>query len=488
MESNQLEKNAIKSGYSFVSSSLLVSLIGVIVVPIYMIYLTPAEYGVFSLFLSSVTLLIPVLSLSGDAILARLYFFNEKPNIARATMMGALFGSTIINCLLFSGILIFAFDLLVKFFPNASSIFEYKFLILGSSIAIVFIKLYERLLKSMQDITLNPILKISRALLQITISLVCLIYLDLNFKSLVFGFGFASIIIGLVSIFGYIYRYRPNFKFNSFKIIYKFTLPLIPNRLSAYAVNPTMNYLIFSFLNLTLVGIYNVAFLVTNVVVMIFQKVNEAFQPWLYQALFQTQPDYKKIKYSIKLLFISLLIVTLCALIVGPMTLELLFPKYFDEQTTFIRILLIFPFVNASKSLAVSLLMKKDSGGYFISFGTYLFIFLLFLFGIYLIPNFGLVGAASTLVLSRYLSSELTIFFLHRDKEMLLISNFTSNRKIIISLLLICLIEYIFDPIIGQSLNMIINLILVFFLLSTILINKKHIRNIFDSLLLRSNK
>ena len=170
------------------------------------------------------------------------------------------------------------------------------------------------------------------------------------------------------------------------------------------------------------------------------------------------------------------------------MTLELLFPKYFDEQITFIRILLIFPFVNASKSLAVSLLMKKDSGGYFISFGTYLFIFLLFLFGIYLIPNFGLVGAASTLVLSRYLSSELTIFFLHRDKEMLLISNFTSNRKIIISLLLICLSEYIFDPIIGQSLNMIINLILVFFLLSTILINKKHIRNIFDSLLLRSNK
>lgn len=488
MEINGLKSKAIKSGYSFVSSSILVSLIGALVVPIYMIYLTPAEYGIVSLFISTVTLLVPILSLSGDAILARLYFFNNKSDINRARIMGALIGSTILNCLLMSGLLLLIFNHLIDFFYQASDILEYKFLILGCANSIVFIKLYERLLKSMQDVLLNPALKISRTLVQITISLILLIYLDLNFKSLVFGFSIASILIGLISILGFIKNFKPNVDLEPLKIIYRFTLPLIPNRLSAYAINPSMNFLIFSFLNLTLVGIYNVAYLVMNIMLMIFQKINEAFQPWIYQSLFQMKPNYIEIKYSIRLLFVSLVLITIIGLILGPFLLENLFPKYFENQTSFIRVLLIFPFVNASKSLAVSLLMKKDSGGYYISFGTYLFIILLFTFGFYLIPNYGLFGAAFTLVISRYLSSELTIFFLLRDKNMQLISNFSSNRKIIILLLCLCCIDYIFKYVVNFEIEIIINLFLITFLIILLSINKEEIKNIKDSLLFRSKK
>ena len=74
---------------------------------------------------------------------------------------------------------------------------------------------------------------------------------------------------------------------------------------------------------------------------------------------FSRQSDYTKIKDSIRLLFIAFTLVTIFSLIIGPLSLEFLFPKYFENQSTFIRILLLFPFINSSKSLAVSLLMKK---------------------------------------------------------------------------------------------------------------------------------
>ena len=85
------------------------------------------------------------------------------------------------------------FDYVARFFSEATNILQYKLLILTSANSIVFIKLYERLLKSAQNILINPILKISRSVIQISISIVCLIYLDLASKSLILGFAAASL-------------------------------------------------------------------------------------------------------------------------------------------------------------------------------------------------------------------------------------------------------------------------------------------------------
>ena len=230
-----------------------------------MLYLTPSEYGVFSLFISTATFLVSILSLAGDAVLTRLYFYSERPSLTRATIMGALIGFTVLNCLVISGLLLLIFNYLIDLLPQLSDILEFKLLILGCANSIVFIKLYERLLKSMQDVLITPVLKITRVVIQISLSLLLLIYLELSFKSLILGFSIASIIIGLISLSNFIKVFKPSINFESYKIIYRFTLPLIPNRVAAYAINPLMNYLIFSFLNLALVGIYNIAYLVINV-------------------------------------------------------------------------------------------------------------------------------------------------------------------------------------------------------------------------------
>jgi O-antigen/teichoic acid export membrane protein len=215
---------------------------------------------------------------------------------------------------------------------------------------------------------------------------------------------------------------------------------------------------------------------------MVFQKIHESFQPWLYQELFQLKPDLKKIKESTRLLFISLKLVTIMGMIVIPFALEAIFPKYFFGQKQFIQILCLFPFINASKSLAVSLLMKNESGGYFISFGTYLFIFLLFLFGFLLIPFFGITGAASSLVLSRYLSSELTIYFLLRDKNMKYISYFNKNRQTIIPIYLICLINLFINILFGVNLDMLPTFILICLLIFLIFFHKNDLKIIINTL------
>ena len=488
MSSNKLTNKALKSGYSFVGSSLFVSALGVIAVPIYLIYLSPAQYGVFSLFLSTATLLVPFLSLSGDAILARLYFFDKAGPLDRSTLMGSLIASTFINCILVSIVAFYAFDYIASFFFNESAnILDYKFLIFFSANAIVFIKLYERLLKSSQNVLINPILKITRSLIQISLSLLFLTYLDLNAESLIFGFSIAALFIGTISIYGFYKKYKPNINSAAFKLIYLYTLPLIPNRVAAFIVSPAMNYMIFSFLSLTQVGIYNIAYLVVNILLMVFQKIHEAFQPWLYQALFIPSPDHKRIKNSIKLLFISYISLTILAMLIGPGVLEALFPSYFAGQSSFIRILMLFPLVNASKSLAVSLLMKKESGGYYISFGTYFFIILLIITGFFLIPSYNLTGAAITLVLSRYISSELTIYFALRDKDIFLISYFKNVRFFIVSIFLINIsglfVEYFLDLNEIILVNALLLLLLIFIFISY----KKDIKNLIKILLLRSS-
>jgi len=484
---NKITIKAIKSGYSFVGSSIFVSVLGVIAVPIYLLYLSPAQYGLFSLFLSTATLLVPLLSLSGDAILARLYFLDDAGPLNRSTLMGSLIASTIMNCILVSIVILLIFDYVTKLFPDATNILQYKLLIVTSANSIVFIKLYERLLKSAQNILINPILKISRSVIQISLSIVCLIYLDLASKSLILGFAAASLLIGIISIYGFSKKYKPHFNFEAFKLIYKYTLPLVPNRMAAFIVNPAMNYMIFSFLNLTQVGIYNIAYLVVNILLMVFQKIHEAFQPWLYQALFTPSPDHKRIKNSIKLLFISYISLTILAMLIGPGVLEALFPSYFAGQSSFIRILMLFPLVNASKSLAVSLLMKKESGGYYISFGTYSFIILLIITGFLLIPKYNLIGAAITLVLSRYISSELTIYFALRDKDASLISYFKNVRFFIISIFLINISGLFSKYFLDLNEIILVNTFLFLLLIFIFISYKKDIKNLIKILLLRSS-
>jgi len=347
--------------------------------------------------------------------------------------------------------------------------------------------MYERALKSAQDIYVNPIIKITRSLIQIIISLSCIIFLDLNYFSLIIGFAMAATIIGSASLVGYIKKYKVVFDANAFLLIYRYTLPLIPNRFAAYAVNPIINFLILGILNLSLVGIYNIAYLVMNVMLMVFQKVNEAFQPWLYENFFTTNPDFLNINNSIKLLYTSLIITTCLAMLIAPMFLEYIFPSYFNGQADFIRILLIFPLVNSSKALAVSLLMKNEKGGYFISLGTYSYIILLFILGIFLIPQYELVGVALSMIISRYLSSELTIYFAIRDKDINRVTDFKRVRTYILIFISICISKIIIDDhfdILNTSI--IVNVIICILSICLCVINKNSLIEVFNKLTLRN--
>lgn len=436
---------AIKSGFTFIFSSISVSIIGLIVVPIYLFYLSPEQYGIYTLFISSISIVTALMSLAGDAIIARLFFYSEK-GISRGDMLGSL-GSVILfnSFIVFVLLLVFqetVIDLLER--SGLSELTKLNKSLFLVSFFIIWIKSYERVLKASQDIHLNPILKLGRVIIQVVASLIMLILLSYREFSLIYGFVLSSVIIGSISLIFYLSEYKLAIKKKPVTIIYKYTMPLIPNRIAAFGVHPLLNFMVASLLGIKSVGIFGVAYLVMNVVVMVFQKVLEALTPWLYQNFFIEKPELLRVKSAVRATSLVNSLITLGCLILAPAFLGYFFPQYFSEAEDYLRVIMIFPYVNYVKSLALVFLLKTPQGGKYISYGTYVFLLLIFSLGYFLIPHYGLLGACWTLVISRYLSSEITIYFANRDQSMKIVGDFKFARKLTLILILLVILPNIF--------------------------------------------
>jgi len=277
----------LKNSAVFAIGNLGTKLISFILVPIYTYSLTKEQYGSTDLITTTISLLLPLLSLSiYDAMLR----FSMDKNYNKTDV----FSNGII-------VIFFSFIFFVLFYPVIINLEPFKHFIIYFYVLLFCQLLNTILLQFVRGIGKVKLFAftgiISALILLITASVLLLIFnigIDGYFVSLIAS-NFVSCII--LFVFGDIKKFITfrNLKPEITKEMLLYSVPLIPNAMMWWVMNASDRYMITYFVGISANGLYAVA----NKIPSLLNIINSIFfQAWQLSAIEEADSNNKSIFYS----------------------------------------------------------------------------------------------------------------------------------------------------------------------------------------------
>jgi O-antigen/teichoic acid export membrane protein len=245
--------------------NIIVSLRGLILLPILTKTLGTELYGVWTQILVTISLLLPIGLLNLNTAMIR-FFAGEKDKDKIKREFYAVFTLiTLFSVFLALIILVFAEPLAIAFFGGSSSIIFVRLLsiiIILSTLDLIYIEFF----RAFQQMKKYAGLSILQQILEI----IFISYAVLSGYSL-FG-ALLSLIVVRAFLFVFLFIYsqigvgRPNLNPSVLNPYLSFGLPLLPATISSWIINLSDRYVIGFFLGMASVGIYSAAYNIGSIV------------------------------------------------------------------------------------------------------------------------------------------------------------------------------------------------------------------------------
>ena len=242
-------------------SGLLRKGVGFLLLPVYTLYLTPADYGAVELFLVFVGILTIVVTQGLTSALMKRIVYDHGDRDKKAA--GVAFGTALIfvaGSALLTGLFAFVFSR-----PIASLVFDdpiYRYLIVIGAANVLFQTLFNTLLVPLRAAQKYGIITISSFAVflgALSGNLVFLIVLDAGFASLIYG-RFIGSVCGALAAFLFARSYLVwRFDRKELRVLTKFGRPLILSAIGFMALSSTDRILLKYFGSNADVGLYSVA-------------------------------------------------------------------------------------------------------------------------------------------------------------------------------------------------------------------------------------
>jgi len=392
-------------------SKILVSLSGIILIPILTRYLGEHDYGLYVQVRASIGLMIPLVLLGLDSGIVRL--FSSRENLDEISRDFSSVSSFIFLIgIIFSGFLFFYPKLLANF------VFEGNILIVQILAGLLFVRSFSKLfLKVFQAF---------REMKKYSILRVVIIYSEISLAILLvlIGYGLIEILVMLLIVRGLfvlfmVYLNSKRFKIkkpdlSNIKEYLDYSLPLIPNSFSFWIVETSDRYLIGFFLGAAYVGYYHPPYAFGKIVpFMIGQMLLFVLQPTLSD--FYEKKDIKMVKRVLSLSLKYFLLISVPYLFGVILFYEPIIAIFSTETIAkeggFIAIFTALTGVvyGSRKIYLMLLILKKKTK--VIGFITILAGLINLGVNLYLIPKIGIMGAGISTLLSYSILSILVIYF-----------------------------------------------------------------------------
>lgn len=271
-------KVAIKSGLWYVIGDIIFRTIGFLTTPIFTRILSVSEFGQFNNILSWSVILFFIVSidLHSSIIRSKLDFEDDMSGYATSI----LFLSTVVNILLYLLV-----RLNIGYFTNLFG-FSEKYINL-LFLYMIFLEAYyiyityERANYRYKQYTISTGIIII-AVNAVSIALVLLLPDKLNAR--VYGYFTPYIVVGAVMYFLIVKR-KPKVKLEYIKYALAISLPLIPHLISLNILASSDKVMISNMIGNEQNAIYSMAYLVSNILLIIFSAMNKAWAPWFLDNL-----------------------------------------------------------------------------------------------------------------------------------------------------------------------------------------------------------
>ncbi|MBY3790479.1 oligosaccharide flippase family protein [Photobacterium carnosum] len=398
----------LKGASVYLVSNILNAVIPFLLLPILTRYLSPAEYGQIAMFQTLLAGIGTFIGLNAIGAANRKFYDGDIDEIFLRQFNGSCIQILIVSGFIaFIGILLFK-NQLSEFLAIPTS------WILAAVVISVFGFITSMRLGQWQirsQAKWFGILQVSSSLINMLLSLVFVIVLTQGAQ----GRIDAQVITGiLAAIIALIWLYKDKllqvkvWKPQYIKEALLFGIPLIPHHVGFFLISAVDRFVINQKLGLSEAGIYMVAIQLSSAMAIVFDAINKAYVPWLFEKLKLDDNEDKKIivKYTY-IYFVIALLVGGIAFIIGPFFITLIAGEKYKEAGGFIGFLCLGQAFGGMYLMVTNYIFysKKTGNLAIVTIVTgCVNLFLLFI----LIGYLGIIGAAIAFCISKFIQFILT--------------------------------------------------------------------------------
>lgn len=402
----------LSSAVIYIATNFLQKGSAFLLIPIYTSFLDAESYGIVGLVLSVSAILSIFYTLSMDAVATRFYFKKVKESDYYTRCFGTLNSMIIVLGFIATIIVVIIGPIIFTTFIPDLVVFPYLLLAIIISSSAPMFKVYVRLLRAKYLGKVFAIVSLSKFGIQAIFTIIFLSIFQLKEIGLLLATALTGIIYLILSSYVLIREYGIVWDYRYAKKIFLYSIPLVPNRFGALSVVPVQTFLIGFFHDISQVGFFHLGALIGSAVNVLAQSIYDAYLPWAYEHL--EMSDKFNPKKMIKVTRSLIIFLSVVALILSLLSKEIFQLFVFgDLQQAWI----VFPFfaffavVNFIKNIWLMPLMYKDEGTKYVQWSTYSNLIFNLMLGYILIPQYGILGAAISILSSRLLSSMVMMYF-----------------------------------------------------------------------------
>ncbi|TFD95756.1 lipopolysaccharide biosynthesis protein [Jeotgalibacillus sp. R-1-5s-1] len=380
-------------------------LIAFIMLPIYTMYLTPAEYGALDLIDRMTSMLTFLIIFGTDSALAYYYFETKDAKKRLEHVRNVLYFRLSVVVVLF--LLVVLFDQAIAGFLFEDMVYLPMLylamtVLLLDSLVVVILMVMRFDFKTKRVV----IFTVAKMFLIALISYLFLVYVAQDPEVVLYG-RIISVAIVLVMLLFMSYQYLvPKINWSSMKEMLKYATPLVPASIAFWVIASSSSLFIQYFGTQSEVGIYGAATKLATIITLVTSGVQLAWRP--YSMSIKDKPD-SPVLFS-KVYYILLLIGTFGLLVIAtimPWLIGILGEEY-ESAYQYVALVSAATFLNFFYLIiSVGLFFKKKTGVISATFGIVALVNLALNFA--LIPPFGIWGAVIS-YLASYMAAITFIF------------------------------------------------------------------------------
>ncbi|MES2528818.1 MAG: oligosaccharide flippase family protein [Bdellovibrionota bacterium] len=399
---------AIHNALIYTVLNLAQKALGFLVLPLYLWFLSPEEYGLVSYYMTLSVTIGVFFHMGLNATIVRFFFdqrASDEPGYHKK-LYGTLLTVYVGISIIFSLIFFLGKSWIVFPFINIAEKTPYYEIALLFVVAFPYFEFYQRILQARQEGQKFAKITFLYFILQITLSIVLLVVFKLGALSLLIGRAGVELLFAGYSIYKIIREYGFAFDREIFRSTIRYSAPLIPNNFAGNFNNFANNYLVNQFINLASVGLLTVATQATNLLNSLNTGLTDAIRPWCYEKLSSNDVNQRDIYFrkmhSLMSAFSLLIAVTI---FFSEEAFYLILKEQYWETWKLMPYLGCYALFNQLTSIWLIPLMYYEKGSKYVPVSTYLFIIINLGMCVFLIPRIGLVATAIAMMVSRIISS-----------------------------------------------------------------------------------
>lgn len=269
----------LRNSLLYTIGSMITPAIGLIMIPIYTDYLSPAEYGIMTTVQALVGMLQVFLLLSLDGSVNRFFFDFSDDKEKQKEYLGSIFIFVLVFSTVVSIILLAFKNIIGNILFGSIPITPFYYLLIGISLVNSLLALPMALFRAQEKAQIFVIIHVIKALFVMILTIFLLKVKGAGAESaLVAQFGITTIIV----LITYLLQFRQlklSFNINFIKQSLLFSLPLLPHVASGWIITSSDRIILEKYVDIGELGIYALAVQVSMVLSLFYTSVNNAVIP-----------------------------------------------------------------------------------------------------------------------------------------------------------------------------------------------------------------